>query len=160
MPAVRQKPASQLAFKRGGRAKVIPLSRAVYVPDPPEFITDEYAKTVWVAFWQSEVSGLVKPQHIDAVMDWIAEVQSRQVLRRTVEAEPVQEGSDGIKRNPLWTELRRSQGIIAQYRAKFGGTPLDQMRLTGQLDQAEQAESNIKARRDGRRPTLMPARKA
>jgi len=55
--------------------------------------------------------------------------------------------------HPLWKVVAKLSAEIARAEVNFGMTPLLKMRLTGHLDHAQEEESNIRARREGRRPT-------
>lgn len=160
MVAVRQKPADQLAFKRGGRGKVAKIPDALMMPVPrcPSDV-GEYAAAAWSAFWAGPTARLVQPHHLVELHDWIRCVHARDELWRAVGEEPTSIGSMGQEvASWRWLTITRLEAQIARFSAKFGMTPLDWMRLTGALDQAEAAEESIKKRREGRRPTLMPAK--
>lgn len=149
----RQKPVAALAFKRGGRGQVavLPPIRTV-VPDAPEDLS-EYALTAWNDFFQTEVSGAVNMKRDgERVRHWIRCVDARQRLWGEWTAQPLLFDGTRVTGHPLFSQLMRLSAEIEKAEVKFGLNPLDKMRLTGALDQAEAAETSIKARREGRRP--------
>ena len=139
----RQKPTETLAFKRGGRGivPVLPMPPA-NVPDAPEGV-GEYAATAWALFFETEVSGAVNLKR-DGVRlrEWCRCVHRRNELWLHGDLDDWR----------VWKQYMDLTAVIERAEAKFGMNPLDKMRLTGALDQAEAAESSIKARREGRRP--------
>jgi hypothetical protein len=150
---VRLKPAPTLAFKRGGRGIVPVLPPApLVIPQPPD--VGDYAKAVWHGFWQTDVAGTVNMKRDgERLRQWARCVDAREQLWEQWLAEPVVMGATGEqKANPLFSQIMRLSAEIERAEAKFGMNPLDKMRLTGALDQAEAAETSIKARREGRRP--------
>lgn len=153
MPGARQKPAAALAYKRGGRGvvAVLPQIRAV-VPEPPEDL-GEYAIQVWNDFFQTEVSGAVNMRRDgERVRHWIRCVDARERLWGEWLTSPLLFDGESVKGHPLFSQLMRLSAEIEKAEVKLGATPLDFMRLTGSLDQAEKAEIGIKARREGRKP--------
>jgi P27 family predicted phage terminase small subunit len=153
MSNVRQKPAAALAFKRGGRG-VVPIlpQPPVNIPEAPEDVGD-YALAVWESFWQSEVSGAVNMKRDgERLRHWCRCVDQRERLWKLWRNQPLMTGmKGGLVGNPLWRQIKDLTADIDRAEQVFGMTPLYKMRLTGALDQAEAAESSIKARRD-RRP--------
>ena len=151
---VRLKPVAALAFKRGGRGIVPSLPKPpVSIPDPPSEI-GPYAVEAWNDFWQTEVSGAVNMRRDgEALRHWARCVDAREQLwPQWLERPVVHTGKYADdKSNPLFSQIMRLSMEIARAEAKFGMNPLDKMRLTGALDQAEAAEQSIKTRRD-RRP--------
>ena len=153
MPGARQKPSAALAFKRGGRGVVTVLPPApVKIPEPPVDL-GEYALAAWNDFFQTEVSGAVNMKRDgERVRHWARCVDARQRLWTEWNAQPLIFDGQGLKSHPLFSQLMRLSAEIERAEVKLGMNPLDKMRLTGALDQAEAAESSIKARRVGRRP--------
>lgn len=157
MVAVRQKPAAALVFKRGGRAVVPQLPPLpVDIPPPPEEVGD-YGRAVWAGFWTTPVAGLVDMRRDgERLRHWCRCVDARAKLWKMFLASPLAEGVQGQPvTSPYFTEVMRLSMEIERAETTFGMNPLSKMRLTGALDQAEQAESNIKRRREGRRPTVV-----
>jgi hypothetical protein len=144
---VRLKPAGELAFKRGGRGIVPVLPKPpVAVPEPPGGLS-EYALEAWSDFWQADVSGAVNMKRDgEHLREWARLVGARHELWDVWEQ--VRSYRD---KAALWRQIKDMSAEITRAEQIFGMTPLYKMRLTGALDQAEAAESSIKARRD-RRP--------
>jgi len=149
---VRLKPADALAFKRGGRGVVPSLpAPPERIPNPPREV-GAYAVEVWNEFWQTDVSGAVNMRRDgERLRHWIRCVDARERFWSQWLESPTDWGPGGMKGNPLFSQIMRLSAEIARAEAKFGMNPLDKMRLTGALDQAEAAEQSIKTRRD-RRP--------
>lgn len=162
MPAHRTKPASALAYKRGGRGNVAVLPPApVVVPEAPEFVGD-YAMEVWDAFWTTPVSGAVDmARDGERLRHWIWCVHSRETVRKQLEQTPLATGSmEQIIRHPLWDVWAKLSREIEVAEQHFGMTPLAKMRLTGALDSAEHAEEQIEKRRERKMKALpLEARK-
>ena len=153
-----------LAFKRGGRGivPVLPPPPAE-VPNPPDGL-DEYALVVWAGFWTTDVSGAVNWRRDgERVRHWIRCIDQRHRLWDMWVKTPLMKdsahGKDRLMPNPLYRQIMSLSSEIEKAEQHLGLTPLAKMRLTGALDQAEAAESNIKARRAGRKPTMLPSRK-
>jgi hypothetical protein len=121
------------------------------IPDAPD--VGEYAMARWHEFFQTEVSAYVNLKRDgERLRHWCRCVDARERLWEQWLGRPVVPvGKLDEKGNPLFTQIMRLSAEIERAEAKFGMNPLDKMRLTGALDQAEAAESSIKARRD-RRP--------
>ena len=159
---VRQKPVAMLAYKRGGRgiAPVVPPSPLTW-PDPPEGIS-ALARQRWDGFWQSNVSGLVDLKRDgERLENWIRSVHERERLWALWSRQPLITKTNGeIQGNPLWRAIKDLTGTIERAEQQFGMGPLNKMRLTGALDQAEAAEVSIERRRETRaKPPAMPARR-
>jgi len=153
---VRQKPITALAFKRGGRGSVpiLPPPPAG-IPGPPEDIGN-YAVEVWEEFWQTDVAGAVNLKRDgERLRHWIRCVDQRNRLWALWTRQPLMEGrKGGLIGNPLWRQIKDLTADIDRAEDVFGMNPRAKMRLTGVLDQAEAAEENIKARREGRRAIM------
>lgn len=160
MVAVRQKPVAALAFKRGGRGNVpqLPPAPAV-IPEPPAGL-GEYAVARWVGFFSQPTAGLVNMKRDgERLAHWAWAVEQREKMRKIAAEQPVVSGSMGqAVASPAWLIIAKLTADIERAEMAFGMTPLAKMRLTGALDQAEAAEGNIRKRREGRRPELLPAR--
>lgn len=162
MANVRQKPVAMLAFKRGGRGIVPQLPPPPPAAPPPPEGVGEYTLLVWESFWTTDVSGLVNMRRDgERLRYWLRCVDQRHRLWEMWAKAPLLKGPSGgaVRTNPLFRQIMVLSNEIERAEQMFGMTPLYKMRLTGALDQAEAAESNIKARREGRRPTALPARR-
>jgi hypothetical protein len=138
----RQKPTMALAFKRGGRGYMPTLpAPPAQMPAAPQGIT-EYGLGVWAGFWETEVSGAVNMKRDgERLRYWIRCVDRRNHLWVNGDLEDWR----------VWKQVVDLTAAIERAEQQFGMGALNKMRLTGALDQAEAAESSIKARRD-RRP--------
>jgi hypothetical protein len=147
MPGVRQKPITALAFKRGGRGvvPVIPPPPLV-APEPPEEVGD-YAMARWAKFWTTNVSGVVNMNRDgERLYHWCRCIDVREKLWNDYR----------MVAHPKWQaealrQIRYISHEIDEAEKHFGMNPLDAMRLTGALDQAEAAETNITKRRERRK---------
>ena len=161
MANTRQKPTAMLAFKRGGRgiAPVVPPPVLTW-PDPPEGVS-EYARERWEGFWQSNVSGLVDLKRDGERLNaWIRAVHERDRLWVLWSAQPLVREGAALRGSPLWRPIKDLTAQIERAEQQFGMGPLNKMRLTGALDQAEAAEVSIERRRETRaKPPAMPARR-
>lgn len=155
MVNVRQKPISALVFKRGGRGIVPQLPPVpTDMPDPPDGI-GPYALEAWAHFWRTPVSGLVDMNRDgERIRHWARCVHERRRLWDMWAASPLmKDANNALRGNPLFRQISTLTADIERAEQHFGMTPLAKMRLTGALDQAEKAETSIKARRD-RRPSV------
>ena len=156
MSNVRQKPANQLVYRRGGRGRVPALPPIPTVcPDPPPDLGD-YALERWSAFWSQPVSGLVDLRRDGGRLDhWIKCIDQRARLWEMWRAMPLlRDANKDLRSNPLYRQIIGLSQEIERAEQKFGMTPLDKMRLTGALDEAEGAEESISKRRESYRPSM------
>ena len=159
MSNVRQKPIAALAFTRGGRGFVPELpSPPVEIPEAPAGI-GEYAADAWEHFWRTPVSGLVDLNRDgERLRHWCRCVDQRHRLWTLWQSAPViWDTNKELRTNPIYRQVIGLSLEIERAETHFGMTPLAKMRLTGALDQADRAETSIKARRESRRPELVEA---
>jgi len=139
--AARQKPVATLAFKRGGRGSLPVLPPAPGEPPAPPTDIGEYGLGVWAGFWETEVSGAVNMKRDgERLRYWIRCVDRRNRLWT----------HGDLNDWRVWKQVVDLTAAVERAEAKFGMNPLDKMRLTGALDQAEAAEVSIKTRLDPR----------
>jgi hypothetical protein len=147
MPGVRQKPITALAFKRGGRG-VVPIipPAPLVMPDAPGDV-GETALVAWENFWTTDVSGLVNMRRDgERLRHWCRCIDVREKLWNDYR----------MVAHPKWQalalrQIRYISKEIDEAEKLFGMSPLYKMRLTGALDQAEAAETNITKRRERRK---------
>ena len=119
----------------------------VKIPEPPEGL-GEYARDQWMVFFETEVSGAVNMKRDgERLRHWARCMDAREKLWAKWLEEPTIWSVNGTKSNPLFTQVMRLSAEIEKAEAKFGMTPIDKMRMTGALDQAEAAEQSITRRR-------------
>ena len=93
-------------------------------------------------FWQTEVSGAVNMRRDgERLRHWIRCVDRRNYLWNSADLDDWR----------IWKQVVDLTAMIERAEQQFGMGALNQMRLTGALDQADAAEQSIKTRRD-RRP--------
>ena len=154
MAGKRQKPPSELVYRRGGRAKpLVQVAPASIVPAPPEGV-GEHAVAAWSAFWGSRVSGAIDLlADGEALRHWILGVDERERLRAATSRAPLVKGShEQLMLNPLFRRLRELNREIARAEEHFGMTPLARMRLGVTYLQEQAAKEELEARRERRRP--------
>lgn len=156
MAGKRQKPPSELVYRRGGRAKaLVPVTAANPAPRLPDELGD-HAAAVWAAFWASKVSGAVDlDADGEALRHWIRCVDEREKLRGATARAPLVKGShEQLMLNPLFRRIRELNREIARAEEHFGMTPLARMRLGVTYLQEQAAKEDLEAKRE-RRPHAM-----
>jgi hypothetical protein len=149
MAGKRQKPPSELVYRRGGRAKpLVPVMSAGVAPPPPEGLED-HAVAVWSAFWASRVSGAVDlVADGEALHHWILSVDERDKLRAATTRAPLVKGShEQLMLNPLFRRMRELNRDIARAEEHFGMTPLARLRLGVTYLQEQAAKEDLDAKR-------------
>ncbi|GAB4333616.1 MAG: hypothetical protein Kow0010_20190 [Dehalococcoidia bacterium] len=157
MAGKRQKPPSELVYRRGGRVKPLaPVTPAHVTPPAPDGL-GEHAVAVWSAFWASRVSGAVDLlADGEALRHWILCVDEREKLRAATLRAPLVKGShEQLMLNPLFRRMRELNREIARAEEHFGMTPLARMRLGVTYLQEQAAKEDLEAKRERRRPHSM-----
>lgn len=157
MAGKRQKPPSELVYRRGGRVKaLVPVTAANLAPRLPDDLGD-HAAAVWTAFWASKVSGAVDlDADGEALRHWILCVDEREKLRVATSRAPVVKGShEQLMLNPLFRRIRELNREVARAEEHFGMTPLARLRLGVTYLQEQAAKEDLEARRERRRPHVM-----
>ena len=157
MAGKRQKPPSELVYRRGGRVRaLVPVEVANSAPPAPEGLGN-HAAAVWRAFWASKVSGAVDVMvDGEALRHWILCVDEREKLRAATVRAPLVKGShEQLMLNPLFRRLRDLNREIAAAEEHFGMTPLARLRLGVTYLQEQAAKEDLDAKRERRRPHAM-----
>lgn len=128
----RQKDPALLVNRRGGRGRqwqIAPLAEGM-VPEPPAGI-GAAARRVWDRYMRSWVAGAVQADaDLDALEQWILNVDEREKTRVAIRREPLVPGSRGnLVPNPLYKRITQLNREIQQAREHFGMTPLSRWRL-------------------------------
>lgn len=160
MVAERQKRPEDLAYRRGGRGaalEVVGEERRVEFPMPDGLSAE--AQYVWQETMALAEASLMPTDFFQA-RRWIYWVERWLREARVLALEPsIVEGALGEVRNPRFMVIRQIEGNIVHAEQVMGLDPRARMRLGITYKQEQDALDALKARREGRKPTRMPAKR-
>lgn len=105
------------------------------------------ARRIWDRYMTSWVAGAVQADaDLDALEQWILNVDEREKARRAIKRNPLVRGSRGnLVANPLYRRLTQLSKEIQQAREHFGMTPLSRWRLQLMASEAGRSQHALKS---------------
>lgn len=152
----RQKHPDDLVFRRGGRVKaldVVDPSKPQVAWKPPANISGD-AVVIWTETMKMAGSRLLPTDYFQAIR-WITWVDRwlTEVALFANEDSVVEAGREGVKTNPRIRAIDSIESKIQHAEQTMGLDPRARMRLGITYKQEQDALDELKARRDGRKPT-------
>ena len=157
MAGQRQKRPDDLVFRRGGRVKPLDVVDPTVVRvdwPPPEDISPP-ARSIWRETMKLANSRLLPTDYFQA-MRWITWVDKwLEQMSLLANEDAVEDGSTGKVRNPRFMVIRQIEQNVVHAEQAMGLDPRARMRNGITYKQEQDALDELKARRDGRKPTQM-----